>query len=776
MQFLLLSHLAAGLAAPLLIGRLRRAAPWLLALVPLISSAALVATGLRHETGVLVQSWSWVPQLGAELSLRADGLSLLFTALIGLVGGLVVLHAGSYLAGNPQLGRFYFLLFLFMAAMFGLVLADNIWLLFACWELTSITSYFLIGFKSEKQYAREAARRALLTTGAGGLALLAGLIGLSLMGVRAGLDSLEAATISSLLEAGPRLTSDPAYPLVLILILAGAFTKSAQMPFHHWLPAAMAGPTPVSALLHSATMVKAGVYLLARLQPALGASDLWTALLVPVGAVTMLGGALLAIARTDLKEILAYTTLSALGTLVLLIGVGSSAALAAMVVFLTVHALYKSALFLVAANVDHRTGTRDLTRLSGLGRIMPWTGFAALLAALGQAGAPPALGYMGKKLALQAKLELGAYDEWLILAAVATNIAMVALALAVVVRPFGGSRESAPGDGRPVPVGMVAGPLVLGLLGVAVGLVPSAFDDHLGTAAATAAAGQPVVLDLKVWSGLSLQSLLLMGLSLGVFGAGYLLYRKLHLFHGRAHLPAPLHAITPTVLFDRGLGAFLRLAEHLTRRIQDGRLRRYVAAVAAAAGLGALLWLAPAALRQGAIPVDAIPAHGLLLVGIMVAGALGAAVSQHPIVAALCAGMTGLGLALVFALYSGVDLAITQLLVETLMIVILVAVLSRLPGGLSGPRLALRPLRLAVAALLGTAASLAVLLTAARDPGGVLSREILARAWPEAAGRNVVNVILVDFRALDTLGEVVVVAAAALAVAALVTVGRRVRS
>jgi multicomponent Na+:H+ antiporter subunit A len=521
-------------------------------------------------------------------------------------------------------------------------------------------------------------------------------------------------------------------------------------------------------------MVKAGVFLLARLFPALGQGELWTMILVPFGSVTMLGGALLAVSRTDLKEILAYTTISALGTLVLLVGIGSPAALAAMVVFLTVHALYKSSLFLVAANIDQRTGTRDLKLLGGLGRLMPLTGLAALLAALGQAGAPPALGYMGKKLALKAKLELAAYDEWLILAAVLTNVAMVALALAVVLRPFG-RKDDPPLAGSPVGPNMVAGPLILGILGVAVGLVPSAFDTHLGSAAASAVAGQEVFLDLKVWSGLSLQSLMLMGVSLFVFAAGYLLYTKLHLFHARPHLPAVLAPASPTILYDRILNGFLALAGRLTALVQGGRLRNYVGAVAAAAGLGALFWLAPEATRLTLILDEGLSVHGVLLVGIMAAGALGAALDSRPIVAVLCVGMTGLGLALVFALFSGVDLAITQLLVETLMVVILVAVLSRLPGGIPSIDRSFRPLRLFLAVILGSAASLAVLLTAGGQGAGRLSQEILARAWPEAVGRNVVNVILVDFRALDTLGEVVVVAAAALTVAALVVAGRRVR-
>ncbi|MFN2169101.1 MAG: proton-conducting transporter membrane subunit, partial [Anaerolineae bacterium] len=488
---LLLANLIAAATAPLLVARLRRGAPWILAAAPLGGAGYFLIQAFRGGLPDIQQSWVWAPQLAVDLALRADGLSYLFVALIGLVGGVVVVHAGGYMGRSEHLGRFFLLLMLFITAMFGLVLADNLWVLFLFWELTSITSYFLIGFKHGTEYAREAARRALLTTGGGGLAMLAGFALLQIMGQRAGLTGTDAASISLLTQHGPALIADPLYAPALILILLGAFTKSAQMPFHHWLPLAMAGPTPVSALLHSATMVKAGVYLLARLNPGLGGTDLWFWALVGAGTVTMVGGALLALSRTDLKDILAYTTLSALGTMVLLVGLGSTDAMAAMVVFLTVHALYKSTLFLVAANVDHRTGTRELDQLGRLGTGgMLGTAIAAMLAALGQAGAPPAMGYAGKKLALQAKLGIEGLDAWLIPAAVIANIAMVALALALAWRPFWSRRPASPLAGHPLHPGMIGGPLLLGAAGVAVGLVPRLFDTSLGSAAATAAAGE----------------------------------------------------------------------------------------------------------------------------------------------------------------------------------------------------------------------------------------------------------------------------------------------
>jgi multicomponent Na+:H+ antiporter subunit A len=769
---LLIANLTAALAAPLLVARAKRMTPWLLAAVPLVTAAGLLTTWLQGGRVALGQHWDWAPSLGAAFSLRTDGLAMLFIGLIGLIGALVILHAGRYLSGSAHQGRFFLLILVFLAAMFGLVLADNLWFLFVCWEMTSLTSYFLIGYKNDQAYARNAARQALLTTGAGGLALLAGFAVLAAMGQSVGLTGSEAATISSLLVHGDALRADPRYSLALGLILIGAFTKSAQIPLHHWLPRAMAGPTPVSALLHSATMVKAGVFLLARLNPALGGSDLWFLALGGIGTITMLGGALMAIGRTDLKEILAYTTISALGTLVLLIGLGTPSALAAMVVFLTVHALYKASLFLVVANLDLAAGTRELKQLAGWGRVLPLTAVAAFLAALGQAGAPPALGYLGKKLALQAKFGVPAVGDWLVLAAVLTNIAMVALALTLAVRPFWGRTEPPPLPQRKIDFPLTVGPLVLGALGVAVGLVPSVFDNHLGTAAASAAFGSPVHFDLKVWSGLNLESLLLIGISLGVFLAGYLLYRHLHVFQGRPALPTPLQAITPTRLYERGLEGFLAAASQVTGRMQGGRLRVYVGFVAlAVAGL-----VGPAlisATGRAALGVDSIQLHEVLLVAIMAAGALGGAFTNRPMVGALSVGMTGFGIALVFALFGGIDVAITLMLVETLVVVILAAFLSRLPRQIR-PTSAWSKLRdLAVAGSLGLAVTLVVLLPA----GGVRSRELaetlLAWSVPEAAGRNVVNVILVDFRAMDTLGEIVVVAAAALTVIALLAIPRR---
>jgi multicomponent Na+:H+ antiporter subunit A len=350
-----------------------------------------IAAGQR-----LVVAYPWVPSLGVILSFQVDGLSLLFALLISGIGTLVMVYSGGYLAGHHQLGRFFAIILAFMAAMLGLVLADNLLLLFAFWELTSLTSYLLIGFEHERPAARAAALQALLVTGAGELAMLAGLILLGQVG-----GSLE---LSQLLTRGEAIRADALYPAILLLILAGALTKSAQVPFHFWLPNAMEAPTPVSAYLHSATMVKVGIYLLARLSPVLGGTPSWQLVLTMVGTATMLVGAWLAVRHTDLKRILAYSTLSALGTLVMLLGIGSAYAATAAVAFLFGHALYKGALFLVAGAIDHETGTREVDRLGGLRGAMPITAAAAGLAALSMAGLPPFFGFIGKELSYEAVL------------------------------------------------------------------------------------------------------------------------------------------------------------------------------------------------------------------------------------------------------------------------------------------------------------------------------------------------------------------------------------
>ncbi|MGD9890838.1 MAG: proton-conducting transporter membrane subunit, partial [Dehalococcoidia bacterium] len=469
---------------------------WLLALLPACLAVYFASFGGRIADGDTVSlSYGWIPSLGVSLSFYLDGLSLLFALLITGIGALILIYAGGYMAGRADLGLFYAYLLLFMGSMLGLVLADNVITLFVFWELTSISSYLLIGFDHERAESRAAALQALLVTNAGGLAMLAGLILLSQVG--------GSPEISILRTQGEAIRADDLYLPILLLVLAGAFTKSAQFPFHFWLPGAMAAPTPVSAYLHSATMVKAGVYLLARMSPILGGTDTWTVLVTATGAVTMLVGGLVALYQTDLKRILAYSTVSALGTLVLLLGLGTSVAVTGAIVFLLAHALYKGALFMVAGSVDHEAGTRDVDRLGGLRRAMPVTSAAAALAAVSMAGFGPVFSFIGKELLNEAVLETETARVLLVLAVVLASALFVAVAGITGVRPFVGVAPALPKQAHEAPAGMWFGPALLAVLGVVLGLVPEVAERTLVIPAADAVLGAPAGLHLALWHGLN---------------------------------------------------------------------------------------------------------------------------------------------------------------------------------------------------------------------------------------------------------------------------------
>ncbi|HMO86146.1 MAG TPA: proton-conducting transporter membrane subunit, partial [Lacipirellulaceae bacterium] len=481
------SGFALALIAPSVHRVLRDGAGWALALLPAglaVYFASLIPDMPREG---LRMSIPWAPSLGLQFSLLCDGLSALMALLISGVGALVLIYAGGYFHGRREAVRLYVLLLAFMASMLGVVLADNVLTLFVFWELTSFTSYLLIGFDHERPAARAAALQALLVTGGGGLALLAGLLLLGRVGADNGLSLVDSLQLSSLLPLGEAAAAHPLYAPILILVCLGAFTKSAQVPFHFWLPGAMAAPTPVSAYLHSATMVKAGVYLLARLSPLLGGTELWTGLVGAVGGATMLTGAVLALRETDLKLVLAYTTVSALGALTLLVGLDTPHCAVAAAAYLAAHGMYKGALFLVAGAVDHSVHTRDVTQLSGLARAMPLTAVAAGLAALSMAGLPPLFGFVAKELLYDAALH-GPAASAAVAVAVGASVLLVAAAAVVGVRPFLGGVSDKAKLAHEVAGSLLLGPLLLAGLGVVVGLLPGVLGDALVGGAAAALA------------------------------------------------------------------------------------------------------------------------------------------------------------------------------------------------------------------------------------------------------------------------------------------------
>ena len=696
--------------------------------------------------------YPWVPGLGLELAFYLDGLSLLLALLISGIGAFVVLYAGDYLHGDPRQARFFVQLLAFMASMLGLVLSDNLIALFIFWELTSITSYLLIGFDHEDATARRAALQGLVVTVGGGLALLAGLV---LLGTVAG-----TYTISEIVTQGEAIREHGHYVPLLLLVLLGAFTKSAQVPFHFWLPNAMAAPTPVSAYLHSATMVKAGVYLLARLHPALGGTDAWIAICSLIGGATMVTGAYLAVRSTGIKWVLAYSTVMALGTLTMLAGVGTEAAMVAFVVFLLGHSLYKGALFLVAGGLEHGTGTKDLLAMGGLRRAMPITALLAAVSALSLAGLPPLFGFIGKELMLESLLAAPFAGVLLTLLAVVTALLVVAAAGAVALRPFFGPYRETPEVPHEPSNAMLAGPAVLGLLSLLFGLVPGIPGDAFVSAAAGALSSEPVHAHLALWHGLTLP----LGLSALAVAGGALLYSRWD--RARAamrRLDTPLYERGPEAGYDWLMAALEGLARRVTPVLQHGYLRYYIATTVLT--LVALVGFTLLTRYQGSLATGIdVRFYELVIAVLLVVATVFACRTQSRLGAVVSVGVVGYAVALFYLLFSAPDLSITQILVETLTVILLVLVLFKLPGFVSFSSPRQRAWDALVAGLLGTLVTLLLLVAVDHQFAAPISEYHLAESVPLGHGRNVVNVIIVDYRALDTLGEIFVVALSAIGV------------
>lgn len=756
MVSMLLALVGAAIVGPVFV----RAGKWggaCLATAPAYGFAWLVGWMLGAGPGApLEERTPWVPSLGVELAFRLDGLSLVFSLLVLGIGALVLTYAGSYLHRHRDLGRFYVVLALFMGSMLGLVLADDAILLFVFWEGTSLTSYLLIGFDHEEESARVAARKALIVTGTGGLALLGGLLVLHHI---TGTWSLSA------WAAQPDIILEhPLSDWALGLVLVGAFTKSAQFPFHFWLPAAMAGPTPVSAYLHSATMVKAGVYLLARLSPVWADTPAWTGLLTGFGAATMVLSAWAALRFWDLKTVLAYTTTMALGLLVMLLGQGDAASVQAAVGYLVVHALYKGALFMAVGGVDHATHTRDLDALSGLRKAMPLTAVATALACASMAGLPPFLGFVGKEAAYEANLHAGSLGLVVLGVSFLANAALVAAAGVLAIAPFFGPSSAATRHAHESDVALLAGPLVLAALGLGLGLAPGVLDGLVG-AATSAVRAETTHAHLALWHGPSLA----LAASLATYGLGFAIYRSAAGLRAGRRFGIAVAAFTeaPARAFEAGFLGIATGAAMVVRGIYSGRLRYYaivtfaVALVATGiASAGVVGWRWP--------QLGEVRPHELVLVVILVA-ASGIATFVEPAMRAILAvGISGYCVALIYLLFGAPDVAMTQFAIETLTVILVVLTLLHLPSAAferSRPRSLLRDLTLSV----GLGGGLAFLLL------GVLSSPLpsevsdwyLAHAAPDAHGHNVVNVILVDFRGFDTWGEITVLTIAGLGVYAL---------
>lgn len=726
-----------GALAPFLMRLLGRRVAYLFFLLPLLLFLHVLGYLPRVVAGERVrEDWAWVPGLGIAFGFYLDGFSLLFALLILGIGAVILLYGASYLEHHPYQDRFFLFILAFMGSMLGLVLAGDLITLFVFWELTSLTSFLLVGLEHERASARRAAFQALFVTVLGGLFLLAGLVLLALAG---GSFSLEALLAQD-------LTAHPYYPAILFLLALGAFAKSAQFPFHFWLPNAMEAPTPVSAYLHSATMVKAGVYLLARFHPTLGGGELWQALLLPVGGTTMLLGAYAALTATEIKRVLAYSTVSVLGILTFLLGVGTEGAVKAMVLVLLAHALYKGALFLVAGSIDHGAGEKKVERLGGLLSAMPLTALAGFLAALSMVGLPPAFGFVAKEFFYKA-LEGSPF----LLPAFLASLLLVGVALLAGVKPFLGEKPSHlhPHES---PWPLWAGPLLLGLVGLAFGLLTPWVGQRLVAPAVVAIWGQEIPVKVYLWDGFN--PVLLLSLATVLAGVGAFFYRG-----ALRRLALPLSADRA---YDRLLQALEGLAKWQTAWLQHGYLRLYSATVLGA-GLG-VIFLPALRVDLDLPPLDGLRPYEAIVLFLMVLAALFAVHTPSPIFAVVALGLLGYGIALIYLFYGAPDLAMTQLLVETLTVLVFAFVFAALPRfARSRPA----PWKALLGLGVGAAVALALLATSGQAAWPPVSEFFAQESYPSAFGRNVVNVILVDFRALDTLGEIAVLALAGIGAYAL---------
>ena len=725
-----------------------------------IAPLAALAITLYHAPAVLAGetirfSAQWIPALGLDISLRLDGLSLLFLFMILGIGLLVILYARYYLSQNDSLPKLFSYLMLFMTAMLGIVMSNNVIQLWVFWELTSISSFLLISYWWHKSEARKGARMALAVTGAGGLALLGGLM---LLG-----DIVGSYNLDTILASKAIIQSHDLYELALVLVLLGAFTKSAQFPFHFWLPHAMAAPTPVSAYLHSATMVKAGIFLLARFYPALAGTDTWFLLVGLTGLTTLLFGAYIALFKHDLKGLLAYSTISHLGLITLLLGLDTQLATVAAIFHIINHATFKASLFMATGIIDHETGTRDMRKLNGMWRYLPYTATLAMVAAAAMAGVPLLNGFLSKEMFFAETLHqqvLGSMS-WLI-----PVLATVAGALSVAYSSrfihdvfFNGEPIDLPRTPHEAPRYMRVPIEILVVLCILVGIFPHFAVDGILSAASLAVLGQAMPeYKLTIWHGFNLP-LLMSGMA--VIGGLFIYVNRKYLFQFQASLP-PFNA---KKIFERFLAVVVNWCQNKIQSTENGSLQRYVFIMLGVVLLASGWPLFEMKQLAGSVPNTPVDIQNAIGAGLLIIGAI-ATVIWHRIrmVSLLMLSIVGLMVSVAFTRFSAPDLALTQLTVEVATIILLMLALFFLPQSTPRESSSLRILRdVVISSTVGIiiASICYALLTRPLDS---ISEFFIANAKTGGGGTNVVNVILVDFRGFDTLGEITVLGIAALGI------------
>ena len=703
----------------------------------------------------IVEKVTWISSLDVHFSFLIDGLSLFFVLLISSFGLLIVLYSHEYMEDSPQRGRFFCYLLLFLGSMLGLVLSANLISLFVFWELTSFSSFLLIGFNHPEAESRRAARQALLITAGGGLALMAGFILLEIS-TDSGFNLID------ILAQPDAVANSGLQTAAIVLIALGAFTKSAQFPFHFWLPNAMAAPTPVSAFLHSATMVKAGVYLIFRLNPLFEDVLLWQYLLGITGAVTMTWGALKAFQADDLKKIFAYTTVSALGIFFMMTGLGGKEAIDAALVYVLAHALYKGALFLSAGNIDHQTGSRRVSQLSDLGRKMPATGTAVMASLASMAGVLPLLGFVGKELLYDALYHAENEGSLLYLALLFLAGALfTAVSIEIVYHALLKRGQLQHRSIREAGLWMTVPPLLLATLSLGLGLVPGVAVEPLLQWSAASVHGEGPAMKLKLWHGFNL--VLLLSVVTLLAGVGlYFIRQPLR----RLRKPAWL---TGDYWYDQAISGLQATARATTNLLQNGYLRKYIAMVVMAFSAMLIFVFAKGAVWRF-VSLEGI-AEGLQIYELVIFALTVLAVIflfkvRSRLVVTATFGIIGYGIALAYTLFSAPDVAITQFLAETLTLILLILILHRLPRyTIQKPVERLRYLPFAI--LFGAVMAATSFLMMNQEKDSDLQRYFLEKSISEGKGKNAVNVILVDFRALDTLGEITVLTITMIGIVAL---------
>lgn len=776
--FVLCAHFLVAIFAPILFSRLGRSAFYFLAAVPGISFIWLISQYGNVYSDTLPSpslEIPWVPVLDLNLSFRMDQLSWLMSLLVLGIGALVLAYCARYFKTNDAgLGGFGAQLLAFAGVMFGLVTADNLILLFVFWELTTILSYLLIGYARTRIAARRAALQALIVTTFGGLAMLIGLI---MLGESAGTYS-----ISTILARAPELMASVGSAKTILdigiaLILVGAVTKSALLPFHFWLPGAMAAPTPVSAYLHAAAMVKAGIYLIARLAPGFSGTQYWQTMILVLGLGTMLLGGWRALRQHDLKLILAYGTVSQLGFITLVVGLGSREAAMAGMAMVLGHGLFKASLFLVVGIIDHQSGTRDIRELSGVFKSAPRLGMVALISTASMAGLPPLAGFVAKEGIFQALIASaqygpagGAVGAVVLVGVVLGSVLTFAYSARFLWGGFATKEKGMATVFKPVGWLFIAAPALLALLTVAYGIFPAVVEGWIKPYSAAFPAYDPAGFHLLLWHGFTPA----LGLSAVVVVLG------LALFALRARIETWQAKVPALVDAERGYRQLIvwldMVAIWVTGRTQRGSLFFYLVVIlsTAIAAILAVLFLGDQDWDNPVYLIDPVSPFQIIAGAVIVIGAIAAARATKRFTAVLMISVTGYGVALIFALQGAPDLALTQMLVETILLVAFVLAMRSLPAGLeerkSGSH---KGLRMILGITFGaTMVVVGIISMGARihDP---VSLSMPLMAYEGGGGLNVVNVTLVDIRAWDTFGEISVLAIAATGIASLIFVRGR---